>query len=72
MDYFIISEFLKTSGEILIGLTAIMVHRRVWKEHKIDEAVYREMKQEQGLGIVGIMLLLGGFMVDILRVTHYL
>jgi len=55
------SETLQVTGEVLIGLTAIMVHRRVWKEHKINPAVYKEMKREQIMGVLGIILLISGY-----------
>jgi len=43
-----------------------MVHRRVWKEHKINNRVYNEMKREQFIGIVGIVLLIIGYLIKIL------
>ncbi|PIP62201.1 hypothetical protein COW99_00015 [Candidatus Roizmanbacteria bacterium CG22_combo_CG10-13_8_21_14_all_38_20] len=61
-----ISETLQVAGEIIIGITAIMVHRRVWKEHKINNRVYNEMKREQFIGIVGIVLLIIGYLIKIL------
>ena len=61
-----ISETLQVAGEIIIGITAIMVHRRVWKEHKINNRVYSEIKREQFIGIVGIVLLIIGYLIKIL------
>jgi hypothetical protein len=57
---------LRVTGEVMIGLTAIMVHRRVWKEHKIDPVVYREMQREQIIGFLGIALLIVGFLMQVL------
>lgn len=57
---------LRVTGEIMIGLTAIMVHRRVWKEHKIDPVVYNEMKREQVIGFLGIAFLIIGFLIQVL------
>lgn len=31
-------------GKVMVAYTAIAVHRRVWKEHKIDKAVFSAMK----------------------------
>ncbi len=56
----------QVTGEVMIGLTAIMVHRRVWKEHKIDPAVYKEMRREQTVGILGISFLIIGYFLQIL------
>lgn len=61
-----IGETLQVAGEIIIGITAIMVHRRVWKEHRIDNRVYEEMKREQFIGIIGIVLLITGYLIKIL------
>jgi len=62
----VISETLKVTGEVLIGLTAIMVHRRVWKEHRINPIVYKEMQREQIMGVLGIILLIIGYFMQIL------
>lgn len=58
-----IGDTLQVVGEVMIGMTAIMVHRRVWKEHKITEAVYKEMEREQTVGVIGILLVILGFIV---------
>jgi len=54
-----------TMGEVLVGYTAIMVHHRVWKEHKIDEVVFEEMKKERFMGIIGLALIVIGFFIQI-------
>lgn len=54
-----------TMGEILVGYTAIMVHHRVWKEHKIDEVVFEEMRKERFMGIIGLLLIIIGFLIQI-------
>lgn len=56
---------LQVIGEVLIGLTAIMVHRRVWKEHKINPIVYKEMQREQIIGVFGIILLVIGYFMQL-------
>lgn len=62
----IIGLTFQVTGEVMIGVTAIMVHRRVWKEHKIDPAVYHEMKREQTIGIIGIAFLILGYILQVL------
>lgn len=52
-------------GKVMVAYTAIAVHHRVWKEHKIDEMVFRAMKKEQIIGIAGIILIVIGFMLQI-------
>jgi len=41
----------------MIAYTALAVHRRVWKEHKIDKTVFHIMRREQFIGILGIILM---------------
>lgn len=53
------------SGEILIAITAIMVHRRVWREHKIDLRVYKAMRREQVMGVLGIVSLIIGKSIEL-------
>lgn len=51
-------------GKVMIAFTVIMVHRRVWKEHKIDITVYREMRREQIIGVLGIILIIIGYLLQ--------
>lgn len=52
-------------GKILISYTAIVVHYRFRKEHKIDEKVFTEMKKEQVIGVLGIVLMIVGYVLQI-------
>ncbi|MBI2031035.1 MAG: NAD(P)H-hydrate epimerase [Candidatus Levybacteria bacterium] len=61
-----VGQTIQVIGEVMIGITAIMVHRRVWKEHKINPLVYKEMQREQIIGILGIVLLVAGYFIQIL------
>lgn len=56
---------LQTFGEILIAVTVLRVHGREMKERKIDEAVLRELKEEQRLGRIGAVLLVVGFLLQL-------
>lgn len=64
MNIELIGFTLTSIGEIMIGFTAIMVHHRFRKEHKIDEMVFKEMKREQILGIIGIFLIIIGYFLQ--------
>ena len=55
----------ETMGEILVAYTVIMVHHRVWKEHKIDKKVFTEMRREQVFGIIGISFIIVGYLIQI-------
>ena len=65
MNFELLGHIIQTLGEVLIGFTAVAVHYRFWKEHKIDEAIFKEMKKEQTLGIIGIILIIIGFLLQI-------
>lgn len=52
-------------GKVMVAYTAIAVHHRVWKEHKIDRVVFRAMKTEQLIGIAGIILIIIGFFLQL-------
>ena len=62
----ILGKTLDLRGKLLIGFTAIRVHHRVLHEHKIDEAVFKSMKKEQRFGILGIVFLVAGFIIQLL------
>lgn len=51
-------------GKIMVAYTAIAVHRRVWKEHRIDGKVFREMRREQIIGALGIILIIAGYILQ--------
>lgn len=51
-------------GKIMVAFTAIMVHYRFRKEHKVDERVFRSMRREHLLGIIGISLIILGFILQ--------
>lgn len=56
---------LGTIGKLLIAYTAIMVHHRVRKEHKIDDKVFRMMRMEHVLGLLGISFIVIGYLLEI-------
>ncbi|MAG28870.1 hypothetical protein CL632_01855 [bacterium] len=51
-------------GKLLIAFTAIMVHHRVVHEHRIDKAVFKSMKREQKFGILGVIFLVTGYLLE--------
>ena len=51
-------------GKLLIAYTAIMVHYRVHREHKITESVFKAMRKEYFFGIIGVVLLIVGFILE--------
>lgn len=52
-------------GKILIAVIALLVHRRVKKEQKINRKVLKEMKLEQGIGIAAIIFIITGYVLHL-------
>jgi len=50
-------------GSVLIGWAALRVHHRVLNEHKIDKKVVMTMRIEQKLGVLGILLVILGYIL---------
>jgi len=65
MNYNIIGFVLTTMGEILLGTMVLIIHLHILKEHKIDADVLRQMKQEQFLGVLAIISIIFGFILQI-------
>ena len=59
-----IGRIIGTLGAILVARTALRVHHRVWKEHKIDQHVFKEMHREQRYGLFGIVAMIFGLVID--------
>lgn len=60
---------LKTVGEVILGLAVILVHHQIVSEHKISKKVLNLMHREQALAGLGIVFVLGGFLMEI---SYYL
>ena len=52
-------------GKVLIGIMAILVHRRLWKEHKIDMKVLQELRLEQNVAFIGIAFIIIGYLLEL-------
>lgn len=49
----------------MIAYTALMVHHRVLREHKIDKSVFRMMRREQAVGIAGVLLMVIAYAIEV-------
>lgn len=61
----IIGFTVDTFGKVLVAYTAMQVHYRFWREHKVDEQVFREMRHERRIAIFGISLMVLGFALQL-------
>lgn len=55
-------------GKILVAYTALAVHIRVQRERKMDTSVFRVMEFEKWSGIVGIVLMILGYVLHVVVV----
>jgi len=58
---------LSTVGEVMVAYTVVRVHYRFWKEHRVDDRVFTEMRQEQRIAALGIILIVTGYVLQILN-----
>lgn len=61
----ILASTLDIIGKVMVAYTALAVHHRVRKEHKIDRAVFRAMKWEQLVGIAGVVFMVLGYLIHL-------
>jgi hypothetical protein len=54
-------------GKLLIALTALMTHRILIREKRIDKLVLKDMKLEVTAGVLGILFILIGFILHFIR-----
>ena len=54
-----------TVGKILIAVMALLVHTRIKKEKGIDKIVLKEMKLEQSIGALAILLIIAGYVLHL-------
>ncbi len=61
---YIFGRTLDMIGKIMIAFTAIMVHHRFLQEHRVDEQVFRTMKREQRIAMIGVAFMVIGFILE--------
>ena len=64
-DQLFLGITLATLGKVLLGITVMMVHSKMIKENGIDGKVLTEMKRERNVAILGIVLILAGYILEI-------
>lgn len=61
----IVAKTLDVIGKVMVSYTAIAVHYRVRKEHRIDKNVFTAMRKEQLIGLFGIFLIVFSYLIDV-------
>jgi|ETN02SMinimDraft_4_1059925.scaffolds.fasta_scaffold208187_2 hypothetical protein len=52
-------------GKLMVAYTALLVHMRVRKEHKIDKKVFMAMRREHTIGLLGIGLIIIAYLLEL-------
>lgn len=60
---------LDVMGKVMVAVMAIRVHWRFRKEHKVDERVFTIMHKEEQMGMLGIALILLGWVLEVVGRT---
>lgn len=58
-------------GKILIGIAVINVHWHIIREKHIDEDVIDALKRERWVAIIGVMLMVSGFFLEIMFYGYF-
>ena len=61
-----IPRLIEVIGTLILAFMVLRVHHRILYEHRIDNEVFKVMKLEQKLGILGFCLVIIGFTLDVI------
>lgn len=61
-----IPHLIEVSGKLILAYMVLRVHHRILHEHKIDNEVFKVMKLEQKLGMLGFALVVIGFTLGVI------
>jgi hypothetical protein len=56
---------LGTVGKLVLGVAVLRVHMYMYRERNIDNVVLRAIKREEYITVLGIVLIIAGFMLEI-------
>ena len=54
-------------GELMIAFAVVRVHHRVLKDHKIDANVFKDIRTEQVVTVVGVLCIVVGYLVKLIQ-----
>ncbi|MFC1722315.1 hypothetical protein ACFL0C_01560 [Patescibacteria group bacterium] len=67
----VLGLILTAVGDILIGISVLQVHSALSKEKMVDEEVMREVREEKHYVFAGIVLILVGFILNVISLSHF-
>jgi len=65
MNLLLIGLTIGTIGKIVLGLAVLRVHVLILREHKIDGLVLASMRREQIVTLVGLLLIVIGYVIEV-------
>lgn len=71
LDLAFFGTTIQTLGEVMIALTVLSVHFRMWQEHRIDSAVFQEMKKERIVGILAVAFIIIGYLLQLTSIIVF-
>ena len=57
-------------GKIILGIAVLRVHSGILHEHKIDGAVLRVMRRERYITLLGLALIMIGYILELVFYGH--
>jgi hypothetical protein len=68
--FLLLQSVMSSLGTLMVGYAAIKIHFRIMHEHTIDAAVEKEMKREQTIAIIGVVLIILALSIDIILILQ--
>lgn len=65
MNLDLLSSTFTALGEITVAYTVISVHHLVMKERQIDDRVFKTMRKEQLIALIGVLFILTGYLIGV-------
>lgn len=65
MSLSLIGFLTTTVGELVIGYSVLRVHSSLEREKQVDEKVLTEVKKEKGVTLIGMILIVLGFALQL-------
>lgn len=71
MDLLFLGMTIGVIGKILLGITVIRVHSKIVQEHRVDGAVFKEIRKEKILAILGIIFMVIGYVLEMMFYGYF-
>ncbi|MBX2866846.1 hypothetical protein KTR10_02750 [Candidatus Kaiserbacteria bacterium] len=69
MNLLLIGLTIGVLGKIMLGIAVLRVHLGILHEHHIDNVVLRSIKREQTVTLIGLLLIVVGYLFEMFFYT---